>query len=220
MLGERFILRDEYRRPGRDLLRHLLPRIDAHDGRFALSIAGESGSGKTVMAHVTAQLLAEQGHKAVILSQDDYFRLPPISNDAYRRQHLEWVGPGEVDLALMDDHLAAALAGAAELHKPLIIYTDDLITEEVLRLDGVDVILAEGTYVSLLDRVQCRVFLTRDYHATKADRHARARDALDEFVESVLEIEHGIISAHRSRADLIITDDYHVHPANPPGSPS
>ena len=41
-------------------------------------------------------------------------------------------------------------------------------------------------------------------------RLERAREAQDDFLERVLEIEHRIISAHKNRADYLIDKQYRV----------
>ncbi|MDZ7852604.1 MAG: hypothetical protein U5L98_08170 [Halomonas sp.] len=51
------------------------------------------------------------GFRADVLQQDDYFVLPPKSNDAKRREDITWVGGQEVRTELLDEHLAAAQRG-------------------------------------------------------------------------------------------------------------
>ena len=68
----------------------------AADGPIAVTVAGESGSGKSEIAYCLTKLLAYEGKLSVILSQDDYFRLPPKSNTKRRFEDVSWVGPGEV----------------------------------------------------------------------------------------------------------------------------
>ncbi len=72
------------------------------------------------------------------------------------------------------------------------------------------VVIAEGTYTSLLSNVDRRVFIARNRLDTMEHRQKRAREDFDPFIERVLEIEHEIISAHRNRADVLITKDYEV----------
>jgi hypothetical protein len=74
------------------------------------------------------------------------------------------------------------------------------------------VAIAEGTYTTLLSHANTKIFIDRDYLDTRAHREKRKRAAseLDPFIDEVLEIEHGIISAHRARADIIIDKDYSV----------
>ncbi|MFH2071565.1 MAG: hypothetical protein ABIJ75_01815 [Actinomycetota bacterium] len=120
------------------------------------------------------------------------------------------MGPLEVRLDLLDEHLAAAREGASRITKPLVIYEEDRITEETLTFGEAGVVIAEGTYTSLLENVDRRVFIARNRLDTMDHRMKRGREEFDPFIERVLEIEHEIISAHRSRADILITRDYEV----------
>ncbi len=108
---------------------------------------------------------------------------------------------------LLDDHLAAARDGATTLTKPLVIYEEDRIDEETIDL-GTDVVIAEGVYTSLLENVDLRVFIARNRLETLEHRTKRGREPIEPFTESVLELEHEIISAHRARADAVISKDY------------
>ncbi len=148
--------------------------------------------------------------KSVILQQDDYFVYPPISNDRHRRKDIGWVGPQEVRLALMDENLRDFLDGKEEIHKPLVIYNDDRIADEIIRPGDAKVAIAEGTYTSLLQHINTHIFIDRNYLDTREHRIRRSRHAseLDEFIDEVLKIEHKIISAQRHRAEIILDKDY------------
>jgi uridine kinase len=178
-----------------------------------VTIAGESGSGKSETAAALAEHLEAVGVGAAVLQQDDYFVHPPCTNHRTRLRDIGWVGPQEVRLDLLAEHIRQARAGASDLVKPLVIYEDDRITEETLDLTGVRVLIAEGTYTSLLPGVDTRVFIELTYRETKKARLERAREEQDDFLDRVLEIEHRIISAHRDRADLLIDDRFRVRPA-------
>ncbi|MFP4207596.1 MAG: uridine kinase [Wenzhouxiangella sp.] len=191
-------------------------RPDATGGRLVVSVAGESGAGKSEIAEALAGLFEEEGHRPTILQQDDYFVHPPRSNDRVRREDIGWVGPSEVRLDLMEQHLELFRTGAC-LTKPLVRYLEDRIDQVNVDLSPFDIAIVEGTYVTLLKNVDVRVFIDRDYHASRAHREKRRRHAseLDPFIDQVLAIEHGIIAPHRDLADLIIRDDYSVSRAHP-----
>jgi uridine kinase len=187
----------------------LLPGIRDVSGRYTMTVAGESGSGKSETARAIAETLEEKaGIRCVVLQQDDYFIYPPKTNDATRRRDISWVGSGEVRLDLLDAHLQAALGGRSEIHKPLVIYDEDRIVEETVDLENVKVVIAEGTYTTLLKNVHARVFIARNRLETMESRKKRGREAMDPFIEEVLKIEHEIISKHRTLADIVITRDY------------
>ncbi len=164
------------------------------------------------MATAIASALAQEGIDSIIFQQDDYFVYPPKSNDRARRDNITWVGPQEVRLGLLDEHLDAFRDGVESIDKPLVVYETDSVTAEDMPTAEARVAIAEGTYTSLLENVDTRVFIARDYEETRAHREKRKRDAaeLDPFIDKVLKIEHAIISEHRARADIVINADYSV----------
>jgi uridine kinase len=210
MKGDIIIVEPHHHRVAEQIAQRLVDAIRSHGARYTITVAGESGSGKSETAQAIADALETHGFRNAILQQDDYFVHPPRTNDRTRRANICWVGPTEVRLDLLDEHLAAAVAGAPSITKPLVIYDEDRVVEEELDLDGIDVVIAEGTYTTLLDTVDTRVFIARNRLETMEHRMKRGREDFDPFIERVLEIEHEIISQHRTRADVIITRDYDV----------
>ncbi len=210
MIGDKLNIREEHRKAAEGVLKLLLPEIAQSPGKYALAIAGESGSGKSELAAVLAERLLEKGFKSMILQQDDYFLYPPKTNAAKRRQVIQRVGPAEVRLELLDQNIREALDNKDKITKPLVIYKQNRITQDTLDLQGVKVIIAEGTYTTLLSNVHARVFIDRTYLDTKQSRWERAREAPDPWIEEILAIEHCIISAHKNKADITVTCDYEV----------
>ena len=210
MRGDSIVIEPHHRRAAQGIAPFLRQALDGTQRRIGVTIAGESGSGKSETAAALAEILAEYGIGSVIFQQDDYFVLPPKSNDRARRDDIDWVGPKEVKLDLMDEHLRAFLEGAEAIGKPLVIYEDDSVTTEIMEIGGARIAIAEGTYTTLLDSATHRVFIDRDYTQTRKHREKRNRDAseLDSFIDQVLEIEHGIISPHKARANIIVDADY------------
>jgi uridine kinase len=142
------------------------------------------------------------------LQQDDYFVFPPRTNHEMRRRNLEQVGPYEVKLDFLDSNLRSFKQGESVVYKPLVIYEKDLITREEMPVADLAVLIAEGTYTSLLEFVDLRVFIDRTYRQTLEARKRRARDQWEPFIQDVLEREHQIISQHRALADVVIPDDF------------
>jgi uridine kinase len=212
MRGDTIIVEEHHRRAAAEIVPALLPSIRASGGKYTISVAGESGSGKSETATAIADALAQEGIDSVIFQQDDYFVYPPKSNDRARRDDITWVGLQEVRLDLLDEHLDAFRDGAVSIDKPLVVYETDSVTTEDIPTADACVAIAEGTYTSLLENVDTRVFIARDYEETRAHREKRKRDAaeLDPFIDEVLKIEHAIISEHRARANIVINADYSV----------
>jgi uridine kinase len=210
MEGDIILVGEEHRRAAQRIADHLIAEIRAMPRRYTMTVAGESGSGKSETGRAIAEALAERDVPTVVLQQDDYYVLPPRFNDAARRANFAWVGTTEVRLDLLDAHLAAAQAGDAVITKPLVVYAENRVDEERLSLDGIRAVIAEGVYTSLCEHVDRRIFIDRNRLETMAHRQKRAREEFDPFIEEVLVKEHEIISQHRSRADIIITRDYDV----------
>lgn len=212
MQGDTIIIEAHHRRAAAEILPIIQPLIEASNERYTISVAGESGSGKSETAAAIAEVLADKGIASVIFQQDDYFVHPPKSNDKARRADINWVGSQEVKLDLLDDNLETFLSGAEEIEKPLVIYDEDRVTSENMIVDKARVAIAEGTYTSLLQNIKTRIFIDRDYAATRAHREKRSRheSELDPFIDKVLDIEHGIISSHKQRANIVINTDYSV----------
>lgn len=213
MKGDIVVLEKHHRSAAREIVPALVDAVRAKDGRFTMSVAGESGSGKSETGTAIGEAFEALGISAVVLGQDDYFVLPPKSNAARRREDDAWLGPHlEVRFDLLQQNLADAAAGVDTIVKPLIDYDADSVEEETVDLTGVEVVIVEGTYTSLLRGLDARVFITRNRLDTLAHRQKRNRgtEVGDPFVENILETEHKIIAGHRQLADFVITTDYDV----------
>ena len=210
MRGDVLIIQEWHRKAGLKAAQLIIPQIEQSAGKFTITVAGESGSGKSEIAEVIAEALAEKNIKTVILQQDDYFIHPPKTNENTRRKDIDWVGANEVHLDIMDQNLKDFKEGKAQITKPLVIFEEDRIIEETINIEEFKAAIAEGTFTTTLNQVDCRVFIDQTYHETKKARLLRAREEQDDFLETVLKIEHKVISSHKRIADLIVTGDYDV----------
>ncbi len=96
-------------------------------GKYILTIAGESGSGKSEIAAVLAEMLAERGIESLIIQQDDYFIYPPQTNLKMRLKDNRRVGISEVRLELLDRNMLDILSGKDEIEKPLAMFDEDCV---------------------------------------------------------------------------------------------
>ena len=210
MKGDKLVIQEFHVRAAESIADLLVSQILATPDRFVISIAGESGSGKSEIAVALSESLAHKGVLCAILQQDDYFAYPPKTNAAMRKADIGQVGPSEVHLGLLDQHLNEVKRGSDQIRKPLVVFEDDMITKETFHLDAVKAVIVEGTYTTTLQNVDQRVFIDRTYLDTKESRRQRAREEQDSNLEQLLEIEHAIISSHKMQADLIVSRDYEV----------
>lgn len=210
MKGDKIIVQPQHEVAARQIAELVLPEISSASGVYVITIAGESGAGKSELAAALAAELAGANVTSAVLQQDDYFVYPPQTNAAMRRKDIGWVGPEEVRLNALDENLRQILSGKTEVVKPLVDYDADSIGQETVDLSEIAVVLVEGTYTTLLKNVHRRVFIDRTRKDTREARALRNREPQDDFLERVLAIEHEIISAHKSQADIIVTRDYAV----------
>jgi len=210
MKGDILILNNDHLRAGQEIARLLLPRIIEKNNKFFLTVAGESGAGKSEVAEAVSRALQKYPINTYILAQDDYFILPPQSNAEKRYNDIGWVGINEVRIDLLNKTIKKIKDENYLIEKPLVIFRENRIDSETINFQPYKVIIIEGTYTTILNNIDCKVFIDRDFHDTKASRLKRNREKQDNFLEQILEIEHKIITAHKSQADLIISKDFEI----------
>ena len=205
--------RTEVRPESAALGRSLLAMLDgacrlASRERPVIGVAGESGSGKSATAVSLARELTATGRPALVLHQDDFFRVPPRVNHARREADIAWVGPGEVNLALIESAIEAFREGAGEVPLPSVDYAADRFETRRVDFGALQALVVEGTYVLGLAGLDLRVFLAATYEETRARRKARARDVDSPFVERVLAIEHEFVARQIGVADVVIDREF------------
>lgn len=213
MKGDVIIVEEHHISVATHIVDLVFDKIENSDTVFTISIAGESGGGKSETGKAIADRLLAMGIKSLLLCQDDYFVLPPKSNYAKRREDPEWLGPHvEVKMDILEKNLVEAKRGESIISKPLIDYDANAVFEKKVSLKGVEVIIVEGTYTSLLKNIDVRIFIDRTSHDTREHRRKRNRgdEYNDPFIETILEKEHKIIAGHKQLSDIIITNEFKV----------
>lgn len=213
MRGDILIIGEHHRQAAEEILDITLPGILSKPGKFFFSVGGESGAGKSEISYALENLLTNKGIQSRMIQQDDYFVYPPRTNERMREKDIGRVGPGEVRLDLLNENIREAREGKAEIVKPLVIFEEDRITSEKVSLEPFKVIIIDGTYTTLLENIDCRVFIDRDRDDTRADRLRRSRETQSEYLEKILEIEHRIISRHKTLANIIVNKEFKAYKA-------
>lgn len=212
MIGDKLNTQPHHIQAAREIYEGVKDKLGP--GPTTFTVAGQSGAGKSEIADELAKLLEAGGRKTMVFQQDDYFFYPPKTNHNRRVDDIEWVGTKEVNLKLLDEHLSAFKESTTRiLEKPLVIFDEDRITSEKVDLSPFSVLIAEGTYTTLLKNADYHVFIDRDYHDTKKHRQERGREVIDSFSDKILKIEDQIISKHKSLASFIVRKDYTVEVA-------
>ena len=140
MIGDEIVVKEHHTKAARKVYERIKDKISSAQGRIAVTVAGESGSGKSETASEIARIInEEQGADYRIFHQDDYFVYPPQTNAAKRKEDINNVGTHEVKLELLDKHLAEAKKPETKkLEKPLIDFHKDEILSEEFDLEGIE----------------------------------------------------------------------------------
>jgi uridine kinase len=211
MRGDILVIGEQHRQAAQGVVDMILDEIAGNDAKYLITVGGESGAGKSELASAIKDLLDGTGIRTLILQQDDYFVYPPLTNARVRLKDIHHVGPGEVKLDILNDNIRSIRAGQKSVEKPLVIFQEDRITSEIIDLQPFRVVIIEGTYTTLLENIDCRIFIDRDRADTREDRMRRNREKQDEWLEQILEIEHSIITRHKLHADIIINKEFKAH---------
>ena len=177
--------------------------------RTVIAVAGESGSGKSVTAIDLVSAITAGGIRAAIIHQDNYFIRPPRTNHEHRLQDLSSVGPHEVQLELIRDHMRAFRAGKT-VTAPVVDYPGNRFLLADLDFADTDVLVVEGTFALLIGGHDIGIFLQATWQDTAARRKSRDRDIDDPIIDTILGIEHDIIAPQAELADVLLDRDFEI----------
>ncbi|MDP8299683.1 MAG: glycosyltransferase [Candidatus Tantalella remota] len=208
MHGDKLLIRKYHTTIAEKIVGMVLSEIRPSE-KYVISVAGESGSGKSEVCHEISKTLNSEGIECVTIHLDDYFKIPPKTNPIKRREDISIVGTSEVKMSLLNKHIKEFKdTSTTKIVKPLVYYRKNIIAEETLECKNARVLLVDGTYTTLLKKVDKKIFLSRTHRDTKKSRLARKRDKIDSFTKKILSMEHKIIFAHKKIADIIVDKDY------------
>lgn len=179
--------------------------------KFIVAISGESGSGKSELAHALATALKKAEVQPKILHTDNYYRVSPAERLAARiADNFEHVGVAEYDWDLLRSNINDFRSGRMSLMPCIDIVSgqqDRLISD----FSGVDVLVVDGLYALGIKDADLCVYIDLSWRETRKNQQLRGKEADDDYRLKVLEKESEDVKAFRYRADLIIDHDYNVH---------
>jgi uridine kinase len=212
MIGEHFNIKPEYFALAEAILERVEQSRQSVQGKYVIAIAGESGSGKSMTARCLATCMEQHNIKVAILHQDDYFKLAPADNHKARQENTNHIGPTEVLLELLQQHIDIfKQAIDTSITKPIIDFANNTISTESIEISEAEILIVEGTYSLFLENgLDYKIFMSRTYLDTYKQRMERGREGHNDFIEEVLAIEHKIIAPLASKADIQITKEYTI----------
>lgn len=181
--------------------------------KFIIAIGGESGSGKSEVAHMVGKLLKKENNPAKIIHTDNYYKTLPENRTALRKKMgMESVGLSEYKWELIQQHL-----NDFKQNKKSTLPCIDLISDQVDKLmtnfNGINILILEGLY-SLGADADLKILIDLTYHETKKAQILRGKERVDEFRYKILQREHEAVQSLRQTADLLITKEFDVVDAN------
>ncbi len=210
MLGDVLLIGEHHHRAARSIAAEVARRR-GDDRRFVVAISGESGSGKSELAHVLARTLVSSGVVAKPIAVDNFYRIDPLERAAWRRR--EGV-EGAVGLAEVDWDTLAGCVEDFRAGRPTSIPCIDLVTQRVDRLTTdfapVRVLVVDGLYAIAMEGADLRVFIDLTYHQTGKAQALRGKERQDDLRRRVLEEEHRVVSSLGPRADLRVSPGFDV----------
>ncbi len=210
MLGDILLITDNHRKAAEQIVSRL--------GRFksdkvVIAIGGESGAGKSELAHVVSRRLKERGELAKVLHIDNYYKVPPTERMAWRKKHgIESIGLTEYNWDLINQNVAE-FRESREAILPCIDLLTDQEDKLITDFEGIKYLIVEGLYPLKVD-ADLKIFIDLTYHETKKAQVLRGKEPQNEYRRQVLEREHQVVQSLRPLADLIVTRDFEVVEAN------
>ncbi len=217
MKGDVIIVEDHHRRAATAIVERIAPDILARDRRSTITVAGESGSGKSETGQALADALeARAGSAPSCSARTTTSCSHPSRTMRSAAADIGWVGSergparpprraprGRPDGRFLGDEAARDLRRGPR----------DRGGRRPRRACGSR--SPRAPTPRCCSNVDTRVFIARNRLETLDARMRRGREQFDPYIEQVLEIEHAIISAHRARADVVLSREYEVEFVEP-----
>jgi len=210
MLGDVLLITEDHKKAAKEILKYL-EKIEGE--KIILAVGGESGSGKTEIAHVIAQTLKKQGTPAKIMHIDNYYLTSPSDRTPWRQEHgIESIGFLEYDW----DTINCNLNEFHEDQERVIMPCIDLLTDQedtlITSFKGIKYLIIEGLY-AIQAAANLKVLIDLTYHETKKAQHERGKEPTNEYRWQVLQREHEVVQSLRPQVDLLVNKDFSVSPA-------
>lgn len=206
MLGDILLITEKHDKAAVQIVNRL---SEIESDKMVIAIGGESGSGKSELAHVISRKLKNKGELAKILNIDNYYKVSPRERTEWRKKRgVESIGLSEYNWNLINRNIAE-FRESREAVLPCI----DLLTDQEDRLitnfEGIKYLIVEGLY-PLKAESDLKIFIDLTYHDTKKAQVLRGKEPQNEFRLHVLQREHEVVQSLRPLADLIVTENFDV----------
>jgi len=212
MLGDILLINDMHKEAAKSIRNFVHKDLKKKGRRFryVVGISGESGSGKSELAHALGKELKQDKIRVKVIHTDNYYKIQPLLREEWRRNKgFDKIGLDEYDWVKISKTIRD-FKEAQECMIPCI----DLIPEQVDKLitdfSKIDLLIIDGLYAINADEINLRIFIDLTYKETKINQIIRMKEALSDFRMQILEREHRAVSSLKPLADLIVDKTYQV----------
>ncbi len=212
MLGDILLINDMHKEAAQLIFDHIQTGCKNKGERYRciVGISGESGSGKSELAHALGKCLKDNNIRVKVIHTDNYYKIQPLLREEWRRNKgFDNIGLDEYDWI----KIRKTLRDFKE-EQECMIPCIDLIPEQVDKLitdfSKVDLLIVEGLYAIKAPDIDLRVFIDLTYHETKINQIIRMKEVMSDFRLGILEKEHQNVISLKHKADLIVDKSYQV----------
>ena len=161
MLGDILLINDMHKEAACTIKKYVLKELEKNDEghRYVVSISGESGSGKSELAHSLGKTLKQNNIRVKVIHTDNYYKIQPLLREEWRRNKgFDKIGVNEYDWVRINRTIRD-FREAQECMIPCI----DLIPEQVDKLitdfSKIDLLIIDGLYAIKTNDVDLRIFI-------------------------------------------------------------
>lgn len=212
MLGDVLLINDMHKDAAQSIFERVVKAREDLDERYryVIGISGESGSGKSELAHSLGKLLKDHHIRVKVIHTDNYYKIQPLLREEWRRNKgFDKIGLDEYDWI----KIRKTIRDFKE-EQECMIPCIDLIPEQVDKLitdfSKIDLLIIDGLYAIKTQDVDLRVFIDLTFHETKINQIIRMKEALSDFRLAILEKEHDAVITLKPMADLVVDKSYQV----------
>ncbi|MDX2414717.1 MAG: hypothetical protein QNK33_05960 [Bacteroidales bacterium] len=212
MLGDILLINDMHKAAAADICEHVIKDKANREERYRyiVGISGESGSGKSELAHSLGKLLKEENIRVKVIHTDNYYKIQPLLREEWRRNKgFDKIGLDEYDWV----KIRKTIRDFRE-EQECVIPCIDLIPEQVDKLitdfSKIDLLVVDGLYAIDAPDIDMRVFIDLTYQETKINQIVRMKEEMNDFRLHILECEHKAVLSLKPKADLIVGKSYEV----------
>lgn len=191
---------------------HLMDGCDKKGERYRciVGISGESGSGKSELAHALGKILKDNNIRVKVIHTDNYYKIKPLLREEWRRNRgFDNIGLEEYDWIKIRKTIRD-FQEEQECMIPCIDLIPEMVDKLITDFSKIDMLIVEGLYAIKAPDVDLRVFIDLTYHETKINQIIRMKEALSDFRLGILEKEHQTVISLKHKADLIVDKSYQV----------